>query len=373
MTGTTHVLELFNLTSGAGIAEVLTASISCDTGWAPRWNATVTVPDVPALTARYYGLRWTRHEGRALPLSGWTALLGGTPLSAWTGLGLASPRAITAATDGDPTAGPSETLTLGLQTSRKPRSRRDGTATLTLTSCEMELQKVIYKGDQSGPSWMRPLSVQGAVRTVLDLVGDGGKLIEQPAASIPLLTPLELEIGMSAWDALDPLLDAADLALYADTRTEYRLVPRERAAPVLPHLILTDDDLTDDEPVDDYDAGFRTLTIIRRVDPKTDGTETRLIGSHSGSYFERGVYREYPSKLPAGDRFGTEPDIGFVNGDPAYVRDFTTPARPSLRPYHLVRINEPDREPFDGLVQSITWQYPDGLMRVSTLAPTPFK
>lgn len=371
-TGHTHTVELLDPTTGQRIAEVITAQIGCDTGWAPRWTATVTVPYSTVLTSRYYGLRWTRHEGQALPLSDWTALLGGAPLSAWTGLGLTSPAAITAAIGGDPTAGPSETLGLQLQTVRVRRSRKTGLATLTLTSCEMELQKQIYKGDSSGPAWPRPTTVQGAVQTVLTLMGEGGVLVEQPSTAIPLLSPLEIDLGMSAWEVLDPLLDAADLALYADSRTAYRLVPRERVAPVLPSLILTDAELTDDEAEDDYDAGYRSLTIVRRVDPKTDGYETHMPGRHAGSYFERGEYREYPAKLPAGERSANDPAIVYVNNDPARRRDLTTPARTGLRPYQLVRVSLAD-ELFDGLVQSIAWQYPEGLVNLTIEAPTPFK
>lgn len=364
--GTTHVVELLDLATGKRLSEVLQLQLSADTGWAPRWSATVTVVDAPILGGatppRFVGLRWTRHEGAAVPLSDWTALLGGAALSEWTGLGLLSPRAVTSAVGGDSTAGGLEVTELELMVRTIDRDLLEGTATLSLTSCEMELQDLL--------SIVLPDRTV-AYTTVVPLVADvlaravpGAALVETPTDKALPTVPTIIEAGMSAWDVIEPALDAAEMLLYADSRQEYHLVRRRRGT--IPALTIGTDQLTEYTDAANLADGYRAATIIKTVDTKLGRTQIDGSGGTPGntSDYDRADFREYQRTLTGapGTYYSWLATSRDRQGAKLRGAKLTTPARPRLRPDDLVRVTSP--EPVRGTVSSITWTYPDGLMSV---------
>lgn len=376
----TYEVAVTALETGASIGEVIDARISTDRGWSPRWQATITIAgdfDHMRFGSDYLRLRVRRMAGAAMPLSQWTARWGGSVKNYTTfgagSLGLYEMTAEYAGgVSGSSSYGTPETMELEMYISDVQRRLRQGTTTITLHSGEVILQDIRRMQ-------LADIKLEG-LTTVADLVremvarSDNGGTVElvgfpSNGDSALLFGEIVWRAGDSAWDVLDSWLNANRYPLYSEVANRYRLVgPFGDVDAITATLDVNwsiDFDITQRPP-------SKTRGRLRRFNYADTG-QTSIDGAGQRGNI-RGIVDEYTSgsTIPAASNWSPDNTGAGSWRDREYATaTITRPAELYHRPRmtcHL-RGTRPDNGMLLGVIDSITWSFPEGLeeIRVTNL------
>lgn len=351
------------------IAPVESMTVTADNGWAPRYTAQVVVLMTPRLinTPPTMGrIVIERHPGVPVTLADWTKQWGGD-MAAYTAAGATSTAAITAATGGNPDTNGDEPQRLDLiMTVRDIVPNVDeGTATVTLSSIEMDLQEYVRVWPNPR-TWPASTKLPEVVLDVLASVGMTGVNLTAWEADY-VIGDAAWTPGQSCWDFLNTIIEPFDLRLWSDSPTVWTLA---RALDIysrtpMPRTI----DYTNITPRYEPTKRRAEAGITITTDSKTGGRNVTVVGQQGT---KRGTVTEYTvdQNLPPGTTYtyiaGTIPIKPVLAGaELTAVADLTVRADQSIfatQYYHA----DPNLEPVDvdGRVLSVSWEYPEGLMTV---------
>lgn len=349
------------------IAPVESLTVTADNGWAPRYTAQAVVAMTPRLinTPPTMGrVVIERYPGVPVTLADWSNQWGGN-IADYTAAGATSTAAITAATGGNPDPDDEpQRLDLTLTVRDIVPNEAEGTATVTLSSIEMDLQE--YVRVWANPrTWPATTTLRDVVLDVLASVGMTGVTLTAWEADYVIGTA-EWTPGQSCWDFLNTVLEPFELRLWSDSPTVWTLA---RALDVytrtpLPRFI----DFTKITPRYEPTKRRAEAGITITTDSKTGGRNVTVVGQQGT---KRGTVTEYTvdQNLPPGTTYtfiaGTIPVKPILAGaDITAIADLTMRADQSIVADQYW--NDPTIAPalIDGRVLSVSWEYPEGLMTI---------
>ncbi|QBE48746.1 hypothetical protein [Leucobacter triazinivorans] len=302
----------------APLAEPISVSLSMDEEWSPRMQGTITVPDTADLSG---GLLW-KHQGDTITLelvtrygpmlgvagdgdpggscAALTARFGGSvarwredltrpwnpgehiePLSTATGLWGGAVAAVTTDHAGDVDAitgrlrvaggsyriRPTERLLLRLRVRRILPSAQEGTIVYEVAGEDTRLHDY-RRTSTTAKTFTERFSLRQVVHEVLTEIAAGSNPVYSiglhPGPDIAIPESALWDPAVSAWEFLQPILEAVGWTLYADTDGLHRLHPRStETAPV---ILDATDNLSRWEPVTDYETAYYDGAMVEYLD-----------------------------------------------------------------------------------------------------------
>lgn len=343
--------EIFSVIDGRSLGTVESATVTADSGWSPRFQASVTVANYnEQLVSTYPGTAYvrlilTRYPGLTFSMGDWTesADLPGRPLSWWTLAGYNDLTRLTKRLGGTPRkpdvpAQDQETQKLELVLSCRDIQLdvENRTAELDLSSCEMDLQEI--------KNFTRKAIFAGEFTTVDEVVLQTLKLCGFTSAS---LVEVDLSgamiqfnengsepwnIGESASDFLSRILEPYAAELWAESPKSWHLTldskqrwitgkdatPRVYATKITPHI----------RPV----RGRAYVHLGHRSGTATGGGEYHQYIITGKNGVSRGIYEQLnaPGIVGSPGTTWTSTDTAFEGDGTELVREGSTHAQADI-------------------------------------------
>lgn len=371
MTTTTiseHNIQAF---LGTTLLPVERASVTLDESWAPyaQANLTIAMPDVetldaldPRLDVRIQ-LLLTQAYGTSKTLATLTDIFGGGDIAdmttAWGGLFLYKVTAqyYTPFNTFGVRAGARRVFDLTLRERRI--NHADGTVDISLSSDEGLLQDYALVSTSSQTT--TSTSVRETVTEVLAIIGrklEPGIVDGTFDADAGMWEP-----GQSAWDYLQPLVQAPGLRLYCDEKRKWYLVEDQTETPGSINLsyigtMTQASDVISRDSLDWYDA-----VVIKYEYVDVSGNTIIEYDAASSTGFSKVLSLTFNTAKPGAGQAARilqrAQGKGRVN-DIRAMSDYT--ATPGM----VASIAMPDTDTQIGNLAAITWNYPDDEMDVTT-------
>lgn len=347
------------------------ASVTLDESWAPyaQANLTISMPDIATVNALdpredvRIQLILTQEYGLSEPLSTLTDLFGGDDIAdmttAWGGLFLyeVTTQFYTPFNSFGVRAGARRIFDLTLRERRL--NHADGTIDLSLSSDEGLLQDyaLVATSSQTAAS----TAVRQTVSNVLALIG---RELEPGTQDGTFDSDAGIwEPGQSAWEYLQPLVQAPGLRLYCDEKRKWYLVDDQAETPGSINLsymgtMTQASDVISRDSLDWYDAVVCKYEYV-------DGSGNTIIEYDTASTtgFSKVLTLTFDTAKPGAGQASRilqrAQGKGRVN-DIRAMSDYT--ATPGM----LATIAMPDTDSQIGNLSAITWSFPDDEMDVTT-------
>lgn len=368
MTISAHTISAY---VGTTELSVTTAAVTLDESWAPyaQANLTISMPEIATVNALdpredvRIQLILTQEYGLSEPISTLTDLFGGDDIAdmttAWGGLFLyeVTTQFYTPFNSFGVRAGARRIFDLTLRERRL--NHADGTIDLSLSSDEGLLQDyaLVATSSQTAAS----TAVRQTVSNVLALIGrelEPGTEDGTFDADAGIWEP-----GQSAWEYLQPLVQAPGLRLYCDEKRKWYLVEDQAETPGSINLsyigtMTQASDVISRDSLDWYDAVVCKYEYV-------DGSGNTIIEYDTASTtgFSKVLTLTFDTAKPGAGQASRilqrAQGKGRVN-DIRAMSDYT--ATPGM----LATIAMPDTDSQIGNLAAITWSFPDDEMDVTT-------
>lgn len=292
----THEARLLAYPPTREVARVLNVSLKEDTGWMPRWSATVTCVTTAELLdnpPEYLTIQLSRIASHAIPLKAWSRAWRGR-VGDMTALGARAPYALTEQTGGAGDAAPPAQLQVTLIVRNYAHDLTRGETTIALTGCEMVLEdrKLLLEPkyipadsnlntfDRADTGFAKGKPVRDMLTEILSLINAG--LIETPATTYLLRDLYIWKLGTSPDSFISEILEDLDLMLWAEAPESYKMRARSTSTPL--HQVNAANGLIDAEYTNDIGAANLTGGM-------------RLAEAPGNSYVEINYYGDAPGLI----------------------------------------------------------------------------
>lgn len=371
----TTTVSSHNITAYLGTTQldVISAQVTLDESWSPYAQATILLaaPSTEILDALdprddvRISLFLTQEYGTSKPIATLTTQFGGSGktiagmTTAWTGKFLyeITTQYYTPYNTFGVRAGSRRPFDLTLR--ERSIDRTDGTVELRLSSDEALLQDYALVATTAATA--ASTDIRTTVQTVLNLIN---RELEPGAATGTFTATSGIwEPGQTAWDYLEPLVQAAGLRLYCDERRNWYLV--EDQAEVEGSITLSSigtmtkgNDVISRDSQEWYDA---VVCKYQYVDGSGNTITEYDVASTTG--FSKVLTLEFDTAKPAGGQAARilqrAEGRGRVN-DIRAISDYTT------SPGITASISLPDTDTQIGNIAAVTWNFPEDEMDIKT-------
>ncbi|MGO2658430.1 MAG: hypothetical protein ACTH9T_04815 [Mycetocola reblochoni] len=339
--------------------QVIDGRVTVDDSWAPYVQAEVVIPRPdPATYARLdpedalirVHVRAVQSYGDPVPVSLLSSLWSDVRLAGLTArygddVTVAGLTAEVARPYNDEGIRPSARQSFMLTLRARHLSAAEGKVTLTLAGDEARAMD--YGLVDSSPEMTGTTSVRGAVRLVLERIG--APLAPGTAdAAIEDIDAATWEPGMSGWDWVSPLVEAANMRLWADFQGLWHLDPLDDlyrpGANQLVEFVQVEDEVARDD--DYYDA---VVVVYRWTSGDTDKVAYDTASNGTGT---KTLTIERDTPWP-----GSGAARGILDRMKAQRITLETVANLAQLPRTTVRVAAPDLPEYVGHVRSVAWEF----------------
>lgn len=291
------------------------------------------------------------------PLSAATALYGGTPSTVTATHQPVTPAKLTRdlrQPGGSYLIPDTETLLLALRIRAQTPNELDGTITLQVASEDVRLHD--YRLTEvtellSTHTSLRHL-VADVLRRIIDTATDLNRIELAGGPDITIPTGQIWEPGQTAWDFLNPTIEAVGWTLYTDPAGVYHLEPRQTTTTT--HTLDADRNLIDYQPTTDLTAAFYDAAVVEYVDADVNIPSARF-DVYAPPGFQRVMHETRPGTRPVA---GAAEQLVQRSRTRAAIATAQTLTLFELLPGHRVAISSVDRND-QGTVTAITHSLPD--------------
>lgn len=245
-----------------------------------------------------------------------------------------------------------ETLLLALRVRAQTPHEIDGTITLQVASEDVRLHD--YRLAETTELLSTHTSLRHLVADVLRRIIDtSNELARIELAGGPDITIPDGQLwqpGQTAWEFLNPTIEAVGWTLYADSAGIYHLRPRETVAS--PHLLDADKNLIDYTPTTDLADAFYDAAVVEYMDAEEPDPRYDV---YAPPGFQRVMYESRPGTRPVP---GAAAQLVQRSRTRAATATAQTTSMFEVQPSQRVQVASVDRTDY-GTVTAITHTLPD--------------